>query len=81
LARGGLNVPGIIHSTVMRFKSQPASVAKSVADFDAAVADVEPFPLTVAELLLTTETKPYMREGEIVHRFPLSRRQDERILN
>ena len=81
LARGGLDVPGIIHSTVMRFKSQPASVAKSVADFDAAVADVEPFPLTVAELLLTTETKPYMREGEIVHRFPLSRRQDERILN
>jgi hypothetical protein len=75
LAGGGLNVPGIIHSTIMRFKSRPANVAKFLADFDAAVADVEPFSLTVVELLLTTETKPYMREGEVVHRFPLLRRR------
>lgn len=72
LVRGGLNVPGIIHSTIMRFKSEPANAAKFLTDFDAAVASVEPFPLAIDELLLTTETKPYMREGEIVCRFPLA---------
>jgi len=72
LVRGGLNVPGIIHSTIMRFKSEPAHLAKFLADFDAVAATVEPFPLAVDELLLTTETKPYMREGQIFHRFPLA---------
>jgi hypothetical protein len=73
LMRGGLNVPGIIHSTIMRFTSKPAHLAKFLAEFDAVAAAVEPFPLAIDELLLTTETKPYMREGEIVHRFPLAR--------
>jgi hypothetical protein len=72
LTRGGLNMPGIIHSTIMRFKSAPASMPKFLADFDAAAASVEPCPLAIDELLLTTETKPYMRSGEIVQRFPLS---------
>jgi hypothetical protein len=27
----------------------------------------------IEELLLTTETKPYMREGTVEHRFPLAR--------
>jgi hypothetical protein len=73
LVRGGLNVPGIVHSTIMRFKSEPSNLPKFLADFDAVAATVEPFPLTIHELLLTTETKPYMRAGEIIHRFPLSR--------
>jgi hypothetical protein len=72
LLRGGLNVPGIIHSTIMRFTSEPANLAKFLADFDAVAASIEPFPLAIDELLLTTETKPYMREGRIVHRFPLA---------
>jgi hypothetical protein len=71
LARGGLNVPGIIHSTIMRFKSNPRNLAKFLADFDEAAAPVEPFTLAIDELLLTTETKPYMRAGEVVHRFRL----------
>jgi hypothetical protein len=73
LLRGGLNVPGIIHSTIMRFRSEPRDLAKLLAEFDQAAATAEPFPLFIDELLLTTETKPYMRAGEIVHRFPLSR--------
>jgi hypothetical protein len=73
LARGGLNVPGIIHSTIMRFKSKPANLAKFLADFDKTAAAAEPFTLDIDELLLTTETKPYMRAGEVVHRFPLIR--------
>jgi hypothetical protein len=68
----GLNVPGIIHSTIMRFKREPANLAKFLADFDAAAAVVKPFPLAIDELLLTTETRPYMRAGEVVHRFPLA---------
>jgi hypothetical protein len=72
LVRSGLNVPGIIHSTIMRFKSEPADLARLLADFDQVAATAEPFPLFIDELLLTTETKPYMRAGEIVDRFPLA---------
>jgi hypothetical protein len=73
LVRGGLNVPGIIHSTIMRFKSEPGDLARLLADFDQAAATAEPFPLAIDELLLTTETKPYMRAGEILDRFALAR--------
>ncbi|HEV7927497.1 MAG TPA: hypothetical protein VGR14_19255 [Verrucomicrobiae bacterium] len=72
LVLGGLNVPGIIHSTIMRFKSEPRDLTKFLADFDQAAATSEPFPLAIDELLLTTETKPYMRAGEIVGRFTLA---------
>jgi hypothetical protein len=71
LVRGGLNVPGIVHSTIMRFKSEPSNLTKFLADFDEVAAAAEPFTITVNELLLTTETKPYMRAGEVVNRFPL----------
>jgi hypothetical protein len=72
LTRAGLNVPGIIHSTVMRFKSQPRDLPKFLADFDQVAATAKSFPLAIDELLLTTETKPYMRAGDIVGRFPLA---------
>jgi hypothetical protein len=72
LVRAGMNVPGIIHSTIMRFKREPGDLARLLADFDQAAATAEPFPLAIEELLLTTETKPYMRAGDIVDRFPLA---------
>jgi hypothetical protein len=72
LVRAGLNVPGIIHSTIMRFKTEPRDLARFLTDFDQAAATAEPFPLQIDELLITTETKPYMRAGEIVERFPLA---------
>jgi hypothetical protein len=72
LVRAGLNVPEIIHSSIMRFKSEPRDLPKFLADFDQVAATAEPFPLVIDELLLTTETKPYMRAGEIVARFPLA---------
>jgi hypothetical protein len=72
LVRAGLNVPGIIHSTIMRFKKEPANLAKFLANFDQAAAATEPFTLAIDELLLTTETKPYMRAGEVVQCFRLS---------
>jgi hypothetical protein len=72
LLHGGLSVPGIIHSTVMRLKKAPRDLPRLVAEFDAIAAATKPFGITVPEILLTTETKPYMRQGEILHRFPLT---------
>jgi hypothetical protein len=71
LERRGLNVPAIIHSTIMRFKRQPGNLTEFLADFDAVAATIQPIAMPIHELLLTTETKPYMRGGDIVHRFPL----------
>jgi len=67
----GLNVPGIIHSTIMRFKSVPADAARFTAGFDEIAAEFEPFAITISEILLTAETRPYMRSGEKLHRFLL----------
>jgi hypothetical protein len=72
LSRAGLNVPGIIHSTVMRFKSAPADLKRFAGDFEKIAMSVQPVEITIEQLLLTTETKPYMREGTIQHRFPLA---------
>jgi hypothetical protein len=71
LTRAGLNTPGIIHSTIMRFKGAPRNLPRFLAEFDRAAAAATPFPLGIGELLLTTETKPYMQEGVVVRRFPL----------
>jgi hypothetical protein len=71
LLRGGLNVPGIIHSTVMRLTRAPRDLPRFSAGFDAVAAATAPFAATVREILLTAETKPYMRGGEVVQRFAL----------
>jgi hypothetical protein len=72
LSRAGLNAPGIVHSTVMRFKSVPSDLARFVAEFEEAAGAAQPVEIMIEELLLTTETKPYMREGTVEHRFPLA---------
>jgi len=72
LLRGGLNAPGIIHSTIMRLKKAPQDLPRFTAGFDAVAAATAPFTMTVREILLTLETKPYMREGQIVQRYGLS---------
>jgi hypothetical protein len=72
LSAGGLNVPGIIHSTIMRFKSTPSDPARFAADFERAAEPSRQVEITIEELLLTTETKPYMRAGSVAHRFPLA---------
>jgi hypothetical protein len=72
LSGAGLNVPAIIHSTVMRFKAAPADFARFAADFEKAAGAAQPVEIKIEELLLTTETKPYMREGTVEHRFPLA---------
>jgi hypothetical protein len=71
LTRLGLNVPGIIHSTIMRFKKVPSDFGRFTTGFDAVAASAPPFTIPIRELYLTAETKPYMRSGEILHHFPL----------
>ncbi len=72
LLHGGLNAPGIIHSTIMRLKKMPRNLPRFTANFDAVAATTAPFAMIVKEILLTLETKPYMREGKIVQRFALA---------
>jgi hypothetical protein len=72
LSRAGLNAPEIVHSTVMRFKAAPADVARFAARFEEAAGTAHPVEIIIEELLLTTETKPYMRQGAVARRFPLA---------
>lgn len=61
--------PPAVHSTLARFRRVPA------ADFPARFAAWSRGralgPVEVDALLLTTETRPYMREGAVVARWPL----------
>ena len=68
----GLNVPGIVHSTVLRFHGSPPDLRSFLAAFDEIAADTKFPAIQVRELLLTSETNPYMREGEILRRFKLA---------
>lgn len=72
LLRSGLTVPGIIHSTIMRLKKAPRDPARFAAGFDTVAAATAPLAMIVRKILFTVETKPYMRQGEILHRFSLT---------
>ena len=67
----GFNIPPLVHSTIMRFKKVPEDKERFLEQFDQISGNVPRLKMRVSELYITTETKPYMREGEIVHRFPL----------
>lgn len=67
----GLNIPRIVHSTIMRFKNAPKNSNAFLEKFDEISGTVPRLPMRVKEIYITTETKPYMREGEIIHRFRL----------
>lgn len=65
----GLAAPEIIHSTIMRFERGPQNPARLIEDFQAIAATTHLGRIEVNEVFLTQETKPYMREGRILHRF------------
>lgn len=69
LGERGLNVPGIVHSTILRFRQPPPELEQFLAAFDEIAAEAKFPPMDVGEFLLTTEMKPYMRGGEIRRRF------------
>ena len=76
-----LGIPGIIHSSFLRFTEQlgpadPSSVDEFVRDFDAAVENWEPLELTLTEVCFVIEDVPYMHgyddmASKIVQRYPL----------
>lgn len=69
----GWNIPAIIHSTIGRFATAPPDGDGFARRFEKIKVQAAPIFLEVEELLITTETKPYMRAGEIVHRFALAK--------
>jgi hypothetical protein len=72
LTECGLNVPGIIHSTVGRFAQTPPDLNAFLAAFDVIAASTKLKPIPVTEIVLTSETKPYMRGGKVLWRFKLT---------
>ena len=71
LGRLGLNLPPLIHSSIMRFKSAPKEPAVFLAKFDELAARTRLGSMRINEILITTETKPYMRAGATIKRFQL----------
>jgi hypothetical protein len=71
LAGLGLNVPGIIHSTFLRFRRAPENLRRFLDGFQTIASTTHLGSLAINELFLTAETKPYMRQGAILHRFSL----------
>lgn len=71
VAADELIIPNIIHSTILRFTGTPTDTQSFVETFEQVAADNEIGEVIVDEILLTAETKPYMRDGEVLHRFKL----------
>lgn len=65
------NIPEVIHSTIVRFLQRPADTETFLSAFESLAESCKLGQATVDEFLLTSETKPYMRAGEILHRFRL----------
>ncbi len=66
-----VEVPRCVHSTIMRFLKYPPDVNRFIEQFELIAADTRMGESPINELLLTSETKPYMREGDVIHRFKL----------
>jgi hypothetical protein len=62
--------PPAVHSTIARFAAAPNS--DFAARFDRWAAEGRALgPVTIDAVLVTTETRPYMKEGRVVKAFPL----------
>jgi hypothetical protein len=68
---GGLlanaSVPRAIHSTVLRFRDPPRDAAVFERAFDSIARSLHFGTMTIDRLLVTLETKPYMRDGRVAH--------------
>jgi hypothetical protein len=71
-----LRVPAAIHSTIARFRCAPARPATFIKAFHEAAQSVTFGVTRVDEILLTTETQPYMMAGAIEHRSRLAHRSN-----
>lgn len=76
LRSAGLNIPGIIHSSVGRFaeRSNPAAVMTA---FQESLGIFRLPGMLVSEWLITTEIRPYMVAGAVRRRIPLCGRSEQ----
>jgi hypothetical protein len=61
----------MIHSTVLRFREPPRDAMAFADAFDEIASGVHLGAIAIDRLLVTVETKPYMREGRVVRSFEL----------
>jgi hypothetical protein len=69
----GFRTPGIIHSTPLRIK-KPIGIADQedfIRSFCEATSGIDLGIVEIDEILLTSETKPYMRDGQVLSRYSL----------
>jgi hypothetical protein len=59
------SAPETIHSTVMRFREAPRDAIAFAKSFDEIARDVDFGTFAIDRLLVTVETKPYMRAGRV----------------
>jgi hypothetical protein len=75
-AEGGIlahaSAPSAIHSTVVRFREPPPDAIAFADAFDAIASGVDFGRIAIGRLLVTLETKPYMRDGRVVRSVELS---------
>ncbi len=67
----GLEVPKAVHSTILRFRRVPDDPEALRARFEEIGRQTRFGRAQVDELLITTETRPYMAGGDVVHRATL----------
>jgi hypothetical protein len=68
-----LGIPGAVHSTIVRFRRAPKDTRVFRSAFEDIAKTVRLGPTVVDELIITTETRPYMAAGTIAHRIALGR--------
>jgi hypothetical protein len=67
------SAPRAIHSTVLRFREPPRDPARFVRGFDLIARALHFGTMSIDRLLVTLETKPYMRAGRIVRAVTLGK--------
>lgn len=68
-----IGIPSIIHCTIGRFINIIADKNKFKCDFEKISSRHIIGKVLIDEILLTSETKPYMRKGEILSRYPITK--------
>jgi len=67
--RGGIlrnaSAPRAVHSTFLRFRRAPAEPTAFARAFDEVAKSFVPTRMTIDRVLVTLETKPYMRAGRV----------------
>lgn len=67
-----VEIPHSIHSTILRFLKHPPDTREFIEKFETIAANTKLGQASINELLLTSETKPYMRDGKKLHSFRLA---------